>query len=107
MKYNLQKTISGDSFSGANFTVTKNGAAIDLTGASIVMTVKKPGSNSGLSVSTPSVITITYPTQGRFSILPFVVGLKPGVYFYSIQITFSTGVKKTYISGSWEIYQIT
>jgi hypothetical protein len=48
-------------------------------------------------------ITITNATSGLFKINEQIVDIPVDTYQYDIQITFSSGVVKTYIAGSFNI----
>lgn len=90
--------LKGDTWEGASFTITVNGGAIDLSGASIEMPLRDD--NTGDLVDTLSTgdgdILIT--GANTFSIAPFVVVYSSKMKF-DIKITFSDGSIKTYIKG--------
>lgn len=106
--YNFPSHIKGDTFDGAAFTLTLNGAAIDLTDSIITMDVRlvKTGVSAKRFTSVANEnITITVPLEGKFEINNQVVDINAGRYFYDIQIEFPDGTIKTYISGTWTIVQ--
>lgn len=108
-KFNFPEHIKGDTFDGYTFTLSLNDLPIDLTGASIIMELKKfkEQTTADLTLSTNnSKISILSPsTDGKFQIIPQIIDISAFNYFYDIQITFSSGVVKTYIEGRWRIKQ--
>ena len=107
MTYNIPQQISGDTWNviGA-ITFTKNGSAIDLTGALVEMSVK-------YSIASPKVlylnslpgsgINISNPTTGTISIPERIIDIPVGKYSWYITLTLNTGAKKTYLMGLWSI----
>lgn len=96
----------GDTFDEVAFELKKDGVAVDLTGATIHMQVRKaPGSPVLLDfISTASAgITITDATAGKFKINSTIINLDANGYLYDIQITFSSGEVRTWISGQFTV----
>jgi hypothetical protein len=93
-------TYHGDTWNGAQFTITLNSSPLNLTGASIVMQLKKDPALPVLeTLSTANgKITITNAVAGVFSIPAYIFTVPAGNYWYDIQITIGT-VVKTYIKG--------
>jgi hypothetical protein len=99
-------TKRGDTFDEVLFELEKNGVAIDLTGATIHMQLRKaPGGNVFLNfISTGSAgITITDATAGKFKINETIINIDANTYLYDIQITFSSGEVRTWISGQFAV----
>ena len=107
MTYNIPQQISGDTWNGIGaITFTKNGSAIDLTGALVEMSVK-------YSIASPKVlylnslpgsgINISNPTTGTISISARIIDIPVGKYSWYITLTLNTGAKKTYLMGLWSI----
>ena len=98
--------IKGDTFDEVAFSIKINNIALDLTGATIKMQLKK-NSNSPASLSLTSVssagITITSPTAGLFKINEQIIDIEVFNYAYDIQLTLASGVVKTYVSGTFNI----
>lgn len=101
--------IKGDTFDAVNFEIKKDGVAIDLTGATIKMQLRKNANDVSPALSLTSVssagITITSATLGQFSINQQIINIEVGNYQYDIQITLASGVVKTYIAGAFNITQ--
>jgi hypothetical protein len=90
----------GDTFNGAQFTVSVNASPPDLTGASILMAIRsKINFAVASTLSTGAGLTITDAAQGKFRIDPQVFNMAPGAYSYDIQLTVG-GVVKTYVRGT-------
>ena len=99
------KHIKGDTFEAVNFAMTSGAllSPIDLTGAVIKMQLRKQACDLVKVISLTSVlsdgITITNPALGLFKINKQIINIDPYNYVYDIEITFGSGVVKTYISG--------
>ena len=48
-------------------------------------------------------LTITNASQGRFKINNQIINIDSGVYLYDIEITFSNGEVKTWVSGEFNV----
>jgi len=107
--YNFPTHIKGDTFDGAQFTLSLNGSAIDLTDAIITMDMRL--TPSGVSVKRltsvgDADITIGTPaSDGIFTINNQIIDVDAGKYYYDIQTEFPDGTVKTYIQGIWLIIQ--
>jgi len=99
--------IKGDTFDEVAFSIKINNVALDLTGATIKMQLKKSSDLSTASLSLTSVgsagITITSPTSGLFKINEQIIDIEVFNYAYDIQLTLASGVVKTYVSGTFNI----
>jgi hypothetical protein len=101
--------LKGDTFDIVNFEVKINDQPVNLTGATIKMQLRKdaydhvtPPTLSFTSVANNG-ITITQPLLGKFNINQQIIDIDVFKYFYDIQITFPTGVVKTYINGFFDV----
>jgi hypothetical protein len=98
--------IKGDTFDEVAFSIKINNVALDLTGATIKMQLKKT-SNSVAILSFTSAgsagITITSPSAGLFKINEQIIDIEVFNYAYDIQLTLASGVVKTYVSGTFNI----
>jgi hypothetical protein len=108
MIYNFPKHISGDTWDGINIISLKtNESAINLLDSIINIQVR-----SNANLASPIVfefstldnsIIILSPSQGLINIPPQTIDIPAGYYKYDLQIIFSSGIKKTYLTGNWEI----
>lgn len=106
MTYNIPQHISGDTWDGIGLiTFTRNGSALDLTGASVSMGVK-------LSISSPDVLTLTTENSaiaimnavsGQVRILPRIIDIPVGKYSWYFTLKLATQEVKTYLMGTWSI----
>lgn len=99
-------TKRGDTWQGAQFTISLNSVALDLTGAAIVMQLRKTASDTEVILqfsSSAGSIVITNPTGGAFAINPVIIDVAPRVYDYDVEITLSDGRVITPITGLFEI----
>lgn len=99
-------TKRGDTFDEVLFELKRDGVAINLTGATIHMQIRKvPGGPVFLNfISTGSAgITITSPTEGKFKINSTIINLDANAYLYDIQITFASGEVRTWVSGQFVV----
>ena len=95
----------GDTFNEVAFEVKKNGTAINLTGATIRMQLRKEyGGVVGLSLTSVANagITITDAVNGLFRINQQIINIPAFNYIYDIEFDFD-GIVKTYISGNFLI----
>ena len=105
MSLNFQ-AIRNDTFEAVPFAVLKNNVAVDLTGATIKMQLRKEaGGVIALSLTSVSSagITITNTSGGLFKINKQIISIDAFNYLYDIQIAFSDGTVKTWISGEFLI----
>jgi len=99
--------IKGDTFNQVAFELKIDTVAVNLTGAVIKMQLRKNASDVTPALSLTSVssagITITAPTLGQFKINEQIIDIAVETYQYDIQITFASGIVKTYVAGSFNI----
>jgi hypothetical protein len=97
----------GDTFSEVAFEVKKNGTAINLTGATIRMQLRKNYSDVTPTLSLTSAgsagITITGATAGQFKINAQIIDIEVFNYVYDIQFTLSSGEVRTYVKGGFNV----
>jgi hypothetical protein len=97
----------GDTFNEGAFEVKKNGTAIDLTGATIRMQLRKQYEDVTPALSLTSAssagITITNAASGLFKINAQIINIEVFNYVYDIQFTLSTGEVKTYVKGGFNV----
>lgn len=96
----------GDTFNEVPFEMLLNGTAIDLTDSIIRMQLRKEC--GGIPVLTltsvdSAGITITDAINGKFKINEQIIDVASCLYQYDIEIKFSDGVVKTWISGTFNI----
>jgi hypothetical protein len=99
-------TKRGDTFDEVLFELKKDGVAINLTGATIHMQLRKAAGGPVFLnlISTASAgITITDAVAGKFKINTTIINLEANVYLYDIEITFSTGEVRTWVSGQFTV----
>lgn len=113
---NLPETIvindhkQGDTFPGLQFTITRNGVAKDLTGATITMTFLKGNRRSDADqvLQVGSGLTITNGPAGIFE-MDAIPGADmdwlAGEYTYDIEIIYADLEVKTPVEGTWKIVQ--
>jgi hypothetical protein len=102
--YNIKNVIKGDTFDGVSFTLSDlDDVAIDLTGATIKIDFKNKGNAVMKTISIGSGITVNNATAGIFQIDSFLVILTTGSLEYDIEITFPSGMVKTYVTGTFNI----
>lgn len=97
----------GDTFNQVVFEVKRNDVAIDLTGATIKMQLRKNYSDTSAALSLTSVsnsgITITNASNGNFKINQQIIDIEVFNYVYDIQFTLASGEVKTYIKGGFNV----
>jgi hypothetical protein len=106
MTYDIPSHRRGDTWDGINsITINVNGAPVNLTDASIKMEFRQSiDSPVALTLSTTdNSIVITNAAEGTILIPARIIEIPFAKYLYDLQVTYSTGVVKTYMSGTWEI----
>ena len=97
----------GDTFNEVAFEVKKNGTALNLTGATIKMQLRKDYSDVSPTLSLTSVsnagLTITNATSGHFKINEQIINIEVFNYVYDIQFTLASGEVKTYVKGGFNV----
>jgi len=109
MNYDIPAQITGDTWEGIPIiTFTKNGSALDLTGASVEMAVKLVYNLATpnvfpLSTATSGIVILNPPTAGNISILPRIADIPVGNYAWSLTLSLCSGEVNTYLMGNWPI----
>jgi hypothetical protein len=106
MTYDIPDHRQGDTWDGINsICIQVNGIPANLTGASIKADFRRSiDSPVVLSFSsTNGSIIVTDASGGIIQFPPRLIKIPPGKYFYDLQVTYPTGVVKTYFSGTWII----
>jgi hypothetical protein len=105
MSYNFTH-IKGDTFDEMPFAIVKNSVALNLTGATIRMQLRREcGGLIALSLTSVASagITITNAVGGLFKINKQIINIASGNYAYDLEILFSDGTVKTWLSGEFLI----
>ena len=99
--------IKGDTFDEVAFQLKINSTVVNLTGSTIRMQLRKSYSDTVAALSLTSAsfagITITNAANGEFKINTQIIDIEVYNYVYDIQITFSSGIVKTYVQGGFNI----
>lgn len=98
--------IKGDTFEAVNFQMLINTVALNLTGCTLRMQLRKEyGGIVYLSLTSVASagITITTPANGLFKINRQIINLDSANYIYDIELIKADGTIKTYISGNFSI----
>ena len=105
--YDLAEHIAGDTWRGIpTITITRNGSALDLTGASVEMHVKfqiDAPTVALLTTTNNSIIILNPPENGIVQIPPQIINVPPANYIWSLKATLETGEVDTFVSGRWPI----
>ena len=101
-------TLGSPNSNGIKFTVTQNAAPLDLTGASILIEVKKTKKSATVKMSFDSAtadIDITDLVNGVFVLNKTAAQMEAiaafDSYFYDIEITLASGDIFTFVEGLW------
>jgi hypothetical protein len=109
--YSVPQHIAGDTWKGiSDITITRNGSAIDLTGAYAEFNVK-------YQIDAPTVVQfnttngtmmlVQPASSGQLIIPPQIVDVPPGNYIISLRVTLSSGEVDTFLTGNWPIVRYT
>lgn len=102
-KYNFPTHISGDTFNGVKFRITKDDVPVDLTSAIIKMYCKSSPNNVYEFSNTAENISILDAADGMFEFKKQIIILPVRIYNYEIEITFPNEDVYTWVKGTWEI----
>lgn len=99
--YNFANHVSGDTFLGINMELKDAlGDPISLVGASVALSTVR---DSNILSTDNGDIEITDEAGGIFQIKEQIISWPAGTYTYKIRVTFASGRKRTYVSGTWII----
>ena len=107
--YTIPNHYKSDTFDAITFTIKEDAIAVDLTGATIKIDFRK-GKNTGTlqqSFTIGSGITLTDAINGVFRLDSFINNYDADVYYYDCEITFPSGVVRTYFKGTLTVNQDT
>lgn len=104
MTYNIPPHRRGDTWDGINsISISINGVPVVLSGASVKMEFRQ-------DIDSPVVMTFSTENSGIVILNANTVRLMPrkievpfATYQYDLQVTYPTGVVKTYMAGTWPI----
>jgi len=106
MIYNIPPARRGDTWDGINSIGVKvSGLAINFTNCEVAMQFRESvDAPVALTLSTSnSSIQVIMPAATAVRVLPFVVDVPYGKYYYDFQVTTPAGYIKTYMAGYWPI----
>ena len=106
--FNFKAQYKGNTFNGTQLTFTNqsDGTPLDLTGAILLMEIKKSFSSLPTKTfTTTGGLTIISAVEGVVQIDKFLVTESPFKYLYDLQITFPNGDVNTYLTGTFEVKQ--
>lgn len=105
--YDFPAHRKNDTFKGRTFTISKNGVALDLTGAAIKITFRynSPTGETTQILQTGAGVTITNATAGEYKIDKQVIAWTVGTWYYDIQITLGNGDIFTWVKGVFPVEQ--
>jgi len=98
--------IKGDTFEAVNFQMIVNSVALNLTGCTLRMQLRKEYGGViflALTSVANAGITITNPSSGIFAINRQIINLDAFNYIYDIELIKADGTVKTYVSGNFSI----
>jgi hypothetical protein len=106
MIYNIPEHRRGDTWDGINsIALTQNGQPVNLSGALVKMEFRLGIDDPvALTLSTENgSIQVISPGLSSVRILPRIIEIPFAKYYYDLQVTYPTGIVKTYITGTWPI----
>lgn len=105
-KHKLNTIKSGDTFDGAVFQLSVNGAALNLTGYGITLEFRRQAEAQGqpdLAMTISDGLSLVDAAAGRFQIDPQILPLRVGIWHYLVRFVSPTGRVKTWIEGMIEV----
>lgn len=98
--------IKGDTFEAVNFELLVNSVALNLTGCTLRMQLRKEYGGIVylyLTSVASAGITITNAASGLFKINKQIINIEAANYIYDIELDKADGSVKTYISGNFYV----
>ena len=100
-KLNLQLW-RGDTWTQA-FTITQNGSAYSLEGASVKIQIRKRPQSSDVILQIDGAdITITGAGNNVITVTK-LLAIDAGDYYWDLQVTFGSGMVKTFVWGKFKV----
>jgi len=104
MTYDIPPHRRGDTWDGINsITISINNAPIVLSGASVKMEFRQ-------DIDAPVAMTFSTENSGivilnanTIRLMPRKIEVPFATYYYDLQVTYPTGIVKTYMAGTWPI----
>lgn len=104
MTYDIPPHHRGDTWDGINsISISVNGVPVVLSGAEVKMEFRQ-------NIDTPVAMTFSTANSGivilnanTIRVMPRKIEVPFAKYYYDLQVTYPTGVVKTYMSGTWPI----
>jgi hypothetical protein len=89
------------------FTISANSVAVNLTGCTIIIQVRKTASSSDvvLSLSSADTSIVIGGVSSNQITLKKVVNIAAGSYVYDMNVTFPSGLVKTYVWGTFFVQE--
>jgi hypothetical protein len=89
------------------FTISANSVAVNLTGCTIIIQVRKTASSSDVVLSLTSADTsiVIGGVSSNQITLKKVVNIAAGSYVYDMNVTFPSGLVKTYVWGTFFVQE--
>ncbi len=101
--------VRGDTFPFRFAIKDDAGAAVDITGATFVLTVDPAedpaGSGSNLFANTPTIVAPASQGLIEVALTAPQAGQTPGDYFYDVQMLDAAGKIRTIARGKWQVSQ--
>lgn len=107
--YDFPNHTQGSTFKGVSFEIIINDIPLDLTDATIIMTLDTFNNSKSnvLILSTEleneKIVILDPPTSGKFRIIPQLINIAGGLYKYDIKIITGDSIVRIPIKGKWYI----
>ena len=102
--YNIPDQYAGDTCSGYQVEIDRDGVPVDLTGCAIKVQMKlRPSEELSLTLTNGTGISILNEEGGVFRLGPFSVPIKAGISVYDLQIKDTSDQITTYLRGSMKV----
>jgi hypothetical protein len=101
--YNFPDVKTRTTFDGLDIQLIVNETGIDLQGASIALNISADkGATISKKLTNGAGITVTDAAEGKITINPFMVDLKPKTYNYELVVEKGSDVKVR-MEGKWNV----
>jgi hypothetical protein len=105
--FDLSQHTAGDTWNGIpSITITRNGSALNLTGAKAEIYVRfqiDAPTVAYFTTENNSILILNPTTNGVLQVPPQIVDVPPANYIWSLKITLASGEVDTFVTGKWPI----
>lgn len=93
--------LQGDTFDAAVSFKDSNGRPLNFSGATLLMEIRAEDNTGSADATLQS--GSGFSVSGNTVTFDYITNLSPDTYFYDLQCTFASGLRKTLIGGKYKV----